>query len=125
MSLEEAVSKVDVKDNVLKGIVREMALILRKEIFSAKKPLLPKDSKLSDIEKEEVEIPALISIFFQNLTAWPDSRRWKGSRKTIRTRSLCQDVIFSATSGQTKPRKHLMFAMTMKSLTDNQKVIEI
>ena len=38
MSLKEAVRKVDFKDNDLKGKVREMALMLRKEIFRAKKP---------------------------------------------------------------------------------------
>ena len=85
MSLKEAVKKVDFKDNDLKGKVREMALMLRKKIFRAKKTLLPKDLKLSDIEKGEVEIPELISIFFHNLIAGPDSRRWKGGRKAIRT----------------------------------------
>ena len=85
MSLKEAVRKVEFKDNDLKGKVREMALMLRKKIFRAKKTLLPKDLKLSDIEKGEVEIPELISIFFHNLIAGPDSRRWKGGRKAIRT----------------------------------------
>ena len=37
MSLEQAVRKVDIKDNDLKGKVREMALMLRKEIFRSKK----------------------------------------------------------------------------------------
>ena len=32
-------------------------MILRKEIFKVKKNLLPKDFKLSDIEKRKVEIP--------------------------------------------------------------------
>ena len=77
MSLKEAIRKVDFKDNDLKGKVREMALMLRKEIFRGKKPLLPKDLKLSDIEKGEIEIPELISIFFHNLIAGPDSRQWK------------------------------------------------
>ena len=63
MSLEEAVRK----DNDLKGKVGEMVLMLRKEIFRAKKVLLPKYLKLSDIEKGEVELPELISIFIQNL----------------------------------------------------------
>ena len=125
MSLKEAVRTVDFKINDLKRKVRETALMLRKEIFRAKKPLLPKDLKLSDTEKEEVEIPELISIFCHNLIAGPDSRRWKGGRKAIRTQSLCEDVIFIATSGQTKPKKHLMLEMTMKSLTGSRKVIEI
>ena len=125
MSLKEAVRTVDFKVNDLKGKIREMALMLRKEIFRAKKTLLPKDLKLSDTEKEEVEIPELISIFCHNLIAGPDSRQWKGDRKAIRTQSLCEDVISIATSGQTKPKKHLMLGMTMKSLTGSRKVIEI
>ena len=80
---------------------------------------------LSDIVKVEVEIPKLINIFFQNLIAGPDSRRWKESRKAIRTQPLCEDVIFRPTSEQTKPKKHLMFEMTMKNLTGSRKVIEI
>ena len=60
MSLEEVVRKVDLKDNDLKGKVREMALMIHKKTFRAKKALLPKDLKLSDIEKGEVEIPELI-----------------------------------------------------------------
>ena len=97
MSLEEAIRKVDVKDNDFKGKVREMAVILRKEIFKAKRPLLLKDLKLLDIGQGEIEIPELISIFSKNLIAGPDSRLWKGSRKAIRTQSLCEDVIFSET----------------------------
>ena len=115
MSLKETVRKIDVTDNDLKE-VQEMVLIFRKEIFNAKLTLLPKDVKFSDIEKGEVEIPEPISIFFQNLIAGRDSRRWKESRKAIRTQSLCENVIFSATSGQTKSRKHLMLGMTIKVL---------
>ena len=74
MSLKEAVGKV-----------QEMTLMLRKEILRTKNPLFPKDLKLSDIEKGEVEIPELISISYRNLIARPDSRLWKGSRKATRT----------------------------------------
>ena len=98
----------------MKGKVRIIALI------PCKKTLLPTDLKLSDIEKGEVEIPELISIFFHNLIAGPDSRRWKGGRKAIRTQPLCEDVIFTATSGQTKPKKHLMLGMTMKNVTGSR-----
>ena len=63
MSLEEAVRE----DNDLQEKVGEMVLMLCKEIFRAKKVLLPKYLKLSDIEKGEVELPELISIFIQNL----------------------------------------------------------
>ena len=59
------------------------------------------------------------------MIVWPDSRRWKGGRKAVRTQSLCEDVIFSATSEQTKPKKHLMLGITMTSLTGSRKVIEI
>ena len=31
------------------------------------------------------------------MIAGPDFRRWKGGRKAIRTQSLCEDVIFTAT----------------------------
>ena len=31
------------------------------------------------------------------MIAEPDFRRWKGGRKAIRTQSLCEDVIFTAT----------------------------
>ena len=63
ISLEEAVRE----DNDLQEKVGEMVLMLCKEIFRAKKVLLLKYLKLSDIEKEEVELPELISIFIQNL----------------------------------------------------------
>ena len=43
----------------------------------------------------------------------------------MRTQSACENVIFSANSGQTKPKKHLMLGMTMKSFTGSRKVIEI
>ena len=124
MSLEEAVRKTDVTDNDFKE-VPEMALMFRKEIFNAKLTLLPKDVKFLDIEKGDVEIPEPISVFFQNLIAGPDSRRWKESRKAIRTQSLCENVIFSATSGQAKSRKHLMLGMTIKSFTGSRKAIQI
>ena len=80
MSLEEAVRKGDIKDNDLKGKVRKMALMLRKEIFRSKKSLLPRGLKPSETQKGEAEVPEIISIFFQNLIPGPDSRRWEGSK---------------------------------------------
>lgn len=76
--LEEVIKKADVKD----------ALTLRKEVFKSTKILLSKDSKLSNIMKGETEIPELVSRFFQNLIARPDSRQWKG----IRIQSLCENA---------------------------------
>ena len=63
MSLKEVIRKIDFKDNDLKGKVREMALMLCKEILGQKKILLPKDLKLSGIEKGEAEIPESVYCF--------------------------------------------------------------
>ena len=45
--------------------------------------------------------------------------------KVTRIQSLCEDVMFTATSGRKKPKKLLMLGISMKNLTGSRKVIEI
>ena len=42
--------------------------------------------------------------------------------KVTRIQSLCEDVMFTATSGRKKPKKLLMLGISMKSLTGSRKV---
>ena len=63
-------------------------------------------------------------LFFQNLIAGPDSRRWHSKRKVTRIQSLCEDVMFTATSGRKKPKKHFRLGISMKYWMKSDNFIE-
>lgn len=105
--------------------IRHLALLLRDGILKAHKRVLPDELKLKDIEQGEVDIPPMLLTFFEYLIGGPDIQRRNAPMKQIRIKSICQDSIFSATSGRKKPKKHLMLGVAIKSMTGSRKVIEV
>ena len=105
--------------------IRDIAYTLRESIMNAERKPLPENLKLEDISKGEVDVPYLVTLFFQHLIGGPDSRRWRQDSKQRRISSLSQDAVFAATSGMKKPRKHLQLGVALKSLTGSKKVINM
>ena len=125
MSLTNAVLKVNSNVIDVKAKIREAALTLREEITKAEHNALRENVKIEDIQKGEVQVPELLTYFFQNLVAGPETGRWKSERKMLRMESIAEDIIFSATCELKKPKKHLVLGMALKSLTGSRKVIEV
>ena len=80
---------------------------------------------IEDIQKGGVNIPKLVALFLQNLTGGTDFRRSTSNLKQIRTKSISEDVVFAKTGELKKPQNHLMLGIPLKSLTEDQKVVQI
>lgn len=80
---------------------------------------------VNDILEGEVGIPPLVKEFFECLINGPTSPTKICERKELRIRSLAEDVIFSVTNGRSRPSKHLLLSLVMKSVTGSRKVIEV
>ena len=105
--------------------VRDVALLLRRAILEAPKSSLPVNVKLEDICQGEVNIPPILQQFFTFLISGLDKRRQDVPSRNRRINAVCADVIYAATSGNTKPAKHMKLGLAMKSLTGSRKVIDV
>ena len=59
------------------------------------------------------------------LIGGPDRRKWDLESRKRSIKSICQDVVFSTTSGIKKPLRHLQLELAISSLTGSRKVAEI
>ena len=103
--------------------LREASFFLRQAIMEADVNTLPDNVTIEDINKVEVDVPEVVKEFLQNVISGPDYRR-KTETKRSRIDSIGQDLIFAATAGRKKPKKHLQLGLAMKSLTGSRRVIE-
>ena len=126
MSLEEAIKdqSLKLKRNDENAKVRDVAFLIRKAIMSAETKKLTDKITLQGLSEGEVDVPNILNKFLEYLIGGPDSRRVH-TRKQRRILSIGQDIVFSATSGQKKPKKHLQLGLAMKSLTGSRKVVEL
>ncbi|XP_045034643.1 uncharacterized protein LOC123475714 [Daphnia magna] len=106
-------------------MIRDAASILRNIIIKQPRKALPMKLSLNDILEGEVGIPPLVKEFFECLINGPTSPTKICERKELRIRSLAEDVIFSVTNGRSRPSKHLLLSLVMKSVTGSRKVIEV
>ena len=123
--MEEALRKQNQRSHRVNVKIRDVAYALREAIMNSEKTPLPDNLTIEDIANGEVNVPEIVTQFFQHLICGPDSRRWQQSMKQRRIKSISQDVVFATTSGQKKPRKHLELGLTLKSLTGSRKVVEM
>ena len=99
--------------------------MLRKVIMEAPSKRLPETLKLRDIYDGEVDVPDVLHDFFSYLILGFNKQRGNIDSKQRRINALCQDVIFSTTSGSKKPAKHLKLGLAVKSMTGSRKMVEI
>lgn len=110
---------IEKRDTLNKAI-----LILKSEIHNIERRPLPEKITVDSMIAGECSIPETILDFFSNLISSTKRRQRSSYRKRI-AESLSEDLIFAATSGKIKPSKHITLGLTLKSLTNSKKIINI
>ena len=86
--------------------LQESALILRKEILSMEKRILPTELTASDLIAGECDIPKNVDAF----NRWLYSESFNRHKTNIidrKVRSYSQDMISGVTNGRIEPLKHI------------------
>ena len=80
---------------------------------------LPEKTTTAGIEKGEVDLPEILEEFITNMIC-----RQTGTKER-QIKLICQETVFSATTGRKRPKKHLQFELAIKSLTGNRQIMEL
>ena len=104
------------------GQVTQAALLLRQALRKVEKEPLTDPLTIDALEKGEGTPPGLVKTFFGVLLGGPDSRMHSESVKH-RADSISHDALFIVKHGVLKPAKHILTAMSLKSLTGSKKII--
>ena len=117
MTIEDALKSQSNKNKTtgIQAKLRDAAFLLRQAIMEAEIHPLPDNLTIEDIGKGEIDVPDIVQEFLQNVISGPDYRR-KTEAKQRRINSIGQDLIFAATAGRKKPRKHLQLQSWTKCL---------
>ncbi|CAH1112528.1 unnamed protein product [Psylliodes chrysocephalus] len=81
--------------------------------------------KVDDLINGECSIPEKLERFYKVLIGGKDIRRRDGVNCDRLTNSMASDAIFCVNNGTVKPSKHITLALTIKSLTNSRKSINI
>ncbi|CAG9763477.1 unnamed protein product [Ceutorhynchus assimilis] len=107
-------------------LLHRAAIILREQILSIQRKKLPKKLYAKDLIDGECDIPDELEDFFQTLLADPGKKRRKTGADCLRkSKSFAEDIIYAVHNGKIKTAKHITLGMTIKSLTNSRKVINI
>ena len=85
------------------------------ESYNGGRNSLPDNLTIEDIGKGEIDVPDIVQEFLQNVIPGPSYRRSKAEK----------NLIFAATTGRKKPRKHLQLGLALKSLTGSRRIVEL
>lgn len=109
------------KQNILDAAAR----ILHEEIHQVKCQKLPNQIKTKDLIDGECEVPEILINFYRKLISGENYQRRQNKRTTRLAKSFSEDVIYAVFNGRIKLSKHICFGMTLKSLTNSKKIINI
>lgn len=101
------------------------ALILRQEIQSIQQNKLPDPLNAANLIKGECDIPENVIDFYLNLLNGPNYRRKRGNNGNRLAKSFSEDIIYAVSNGRIKPSKHICLGMSLKSLTNSKKIVNI
>ena len=102
------------------GQVTQAALLLQEALEKVVKIPLSDPLTIDSMKKGEGTPPDLVKTLFGVLLGGPDSHMHSESIK-CRADSMSQDALFIVTHGVLKPAKHILTAMSLKSLTGSKK----
>ena len=102
----------------LEGQVTQAALLLQEALKKVVK--IPLSDPLTIDSMKKGAPPDLVKTLFGVLLGGPDSRMHSESIKR-QADSMSQDALFIVTHGVLKPAKHILTAMSLKSLTGSKK----
>lgn len=105
--------------------VRNVAYEMRKLLLNVPRKKLPENLTAEAIIEGECEIPQQLLDFMSFLIKGPSKRRNDNDEDNVRIHSICDDIIYSIHKGRIKPGKHMKLGMTVKSLTNSKKIIQL
>lgn len=100
------------------------AQIIRSEIWNIQRDPLPDLLTANDLMKGECDVPEILIDFYSKIICSSFRRKHNININRIAT-SFTKDLIYAASNGKTKPSKHISLDMTLKSLTNSNKIINI
>lgn len=105
--------------------MQDVALHLRKTILSLKKRKFGENITLNDISQGEVSVPEDLEYFIKFVLFGIKDNTARSKIKDVRSHSISSDIVFAATNGLKRPKKQLQYGLTIKSLCNSKKLINI
>lgn len=104
--------------------IKSVAFHIRQKVFGMENRTMPKRNlNLQDILGGECEVPDELNCLIESLLKGPNGS--KSEVKNKRVECICHSIIFSMTNGCIKPASSLYLGLTVKSLTNSRKLIDI
>ena len=80
---------------------------------------------VDDVKRGEIDVPDCLTNFLRHLISGPNVRKRSENKDDRRVNAIAQDIIFAATSGKVRPKKHLKLGLAIRSLTGSKKVVQM
>ncbi|CAG9760201.1 unnamed protein product [Ceutorhynchus assimilis] len=106
-------------------IVQKAAVILRRSIRELEKKSIPEKISVSDLINGECKVPTILSEFYNIMLSGGEYRRKKSPQCQRLSKSFSEDVIHAVWNGKMMPSKHIVLGLTLKGLTNSEKIITI
>ena len=121
VTIEQARSAVNHKEDNENSVIRNCAGILRRAISSSEKTPLKTDTA-ENVISGEVAVPKQVNYFFKKLY----SRNKHNSKKKKRlVESSAADAVYCASGSRLLPGKHVGLGLALKSLTGSRRAINL
>lgn len=115
-----------IKNEVEKlSILDDAARILHEEIRQIQCQKLPEQIKTKNLIDGECRVKETLINFYTKLISGENYRRRQNKKTTRLAKSFSEDLIFAIFNGKIKLSKHICFGLTLKSLTNSQKIVNI
>lgn len=111
-------------DVLEEDILDSAVLILRKRIRAIERRRLPDDLTTDALLKGECEVPQTLIEYYSKIISTKYPTKTSNNVERL-AKSFSEDLIYAVTKGNIKTSKHINLGLTMKSLTNSKKVINI
>lgn len=105
--------------------IKSAALLLRRIVLNIEKHKIDCDVNVSKLIEGECEIPDILIEFFAILLTGGNIDKIKNPRTVLKAKSFASDVVSAVHRGQVKTSKHITLGMTLKSLTNSEKIVRL
>lgn len=105
--------------------IKSAALLLRKVVLNVQKNKINQDVSVKKLIEGECQIPQILVEFFSVLLTGGNVNKIKDPRTILKAKSFASDVVSAVHRGQIKTSKHITLGLTLKSLTNSEKIIRL
>lgn len=107
------------------NILEAAAEILNEKIRQLEHDKLPHNIKIKDLMQGECIVPQFLTQFYEKVLSGVSYRRRHHQRTVRLAKSYAEDLIYGVTNGRIKCSKHICLGMTVKSLTNSKKIVNV